>query len=248
MKKSLPESDFSPEGNPNLPSILVLSYDLSPGVQFPRQLIQATMLLNHLFQVRGLSPKDIIISGDSAGANLALALMSHIVHPHPAVPKAEFPSGEKFLGLILISPWAHFDYSTPAFKSNATKDDISVAFLENCSDAFLGTSYPYAQNSDTPYTQPAFAPSEWWKDIPVDQILVTAGEDEVLVDGIRDLHRNLSEGLLGGVGGDGVSGNRRVELLVAKDEAHESPMLDTALGLGTGESASRITSWVKSKL
>ena len=147
----------------------------------------------------------------------------------------------------MISPWAHFDYSTPAFKTNATKDDISIAFLENCSTAFLGTAYPHPQDKDTPYTQPAFAPADWWKDIPVDQILVTAGEDEVLVDGIRDLHKNLSDALTGGAR-DGVSGNRIVELLVAKDEAHESPMLDTALGLETGPSATRITSWVKSKL
>ena len=163
LKASLPESEFSPEGNSNLPSILVLSYDLSPGAQFPRQLIQATMLMNHLFKVKCLSPKDIIISGDSAGANLALALMSHIVHPHPAVPILEFPQGEKFLGLILISPWAHFDYSTPAFKTNATKDDISIAFLENCSTAFLGTAYPHPQDKDTPDRKSTRLNSSHWE-------------------------------------------------------------------------------------
>ena len=199
-----------------------------------------------MLTVRKYAPKDLILSGDSAGANLALALLSHIVHSHQAVPRSDFPLQEKFLGLILISPWAHFDHSTPAFTTNAIKDDISIPFLENCSKAFLGTAYPHPQDKDTPYTQPAFAPSEWWKDIPVDQILITGGEDEVLVDGIRGLHRHLVEGL--GASSDGISGSKHIELVIAKGEAHESPMLDTALGLQTGESAKRIEGWVRSKL
>lgn len=246
LKKNLPESQCGPDSNSVLPSILILSYDLSPGAQFPRQLIQANMLLNHMLTVRKYAPKDLILSGDSAGANLALALLSHIVHPHQAVPQSDFPLQEKFLGVILISPWAHFDYSTPAFTTNAIKDDISIPFLENCSKAFLGTAYPHPQDKDTPYTQPAFAPSEWWKDIPVDQILITGGEDEVLVDGIRDLRRHLVEGL--GASSDGISGSKHIELVIAKGEAHESPMLDTALGIQTGESAKRIEGWVRSKL
>ncbi len=245
LRNTLPKSEWESTNNELLPSILVLSYDLSPGVQFPRQLIQATHLLNHAFNkaTLGLSPSSIILSGDSAGANLALALLSHIAHPRSDVPLVHFPENENFLGLVLVSPWADFNYSHHSFKINERKDDISTAFLVNCSQSFLGTKYPHPVDADTNYTQPARADAGWWKDIPVDRVLVTGGEDEILVDGIRTLGQNL-KAALEGHGGE----KRLVEVLISREEAHEAPFLDTALGTESGESARRIESWVKSKL
>lgn len=48
----------------------------------------------------------IVIAGDSAGGNLTLGLISHLLHPHPDVPKVEL-SGP-LATTILISPWVKF--------------------------------------------------------------------------------------------------------------------------------------------
>lgn len=246
LRASLPESTFSPEvPNEYLPSILVLSYDLSPGVKFPRQLEQANALLDHLLTVVKKSPADIILSGDSAGANLALALLSHIAHPHPSLPLSSFPSasGAKFAGAVLISPWVSFDYAgEKSVSTNAKSDDIGQEFLVKCTTSFLGKPGPWTGTSgpDNNYIEAAHAAGNWWRDVPVDSVLVTAGADEILLDGILKLAKGLREGIEGRGG--------RVEVLVAKGEAHESPFLDKALGEAAGESDKAIEAFVKAKL
>lgn len=108
----------------------------------------------------------------------------------------------------------------------------------NCSTSFLGTAHPHPRDADTNYTQPALAPAHWWAGIPVESVLVTGGEDEVLLDGVRAVAKNLADGLGGGV-----------ELVVVKDEAHEGPFLAALMGESDfGESARRIQGWAKSKL
>jgi len=234
--KSLPQSS---SGNEDLvPSVLVLSYDLSPGAVFPRQLIQATALLHHVFENLRIPPSSVIIGGDSAGANLALALLGHIAHPHPSVPKLDFPEGEKFLGVVLLSPWADFETDHQSFETNVRKDDLSKRFLTNCSESFLGTRHPHERDADTAYTQPDLAPAEWWSGIPAHSILITGGEDELLIDGVKRLAKNMSEGLGSGV-----------KLSVVKDEAHEAPLLEKMMGeTEGGVNALNIEGWVRSKL
>ncbi|KFZ02702.1 hypothetical protein V500_00013 [Pseudogymnoascus sp. VKM F-4518 (FW-2643)] len=220
-----------------IPSVLFLSYDLAPGAQFPRQLIQASALLTHIVTNLRIDLSSIILAGDSAGGNLSLALLSHLAHPYPAVPAVPLPAGAKFLGAILISPWSDFSTSNPGYALNARKDELTPAFLVKCSTSFLGTPYPHAVDANTNYTQPALAEAEWWDGIPVDDILITGGEDEILIDGVKAVAARLSKGRNG------------VQLLAAKDEAHEGPLLATLLAEPElGASADMIKSWVKSRL
>ncbi|KAL1633126.1 hypothetical protein SLS58_011217 [Diplodia intermedia] len=77
---------------PNGIAALVLHYDVAPFAAYPRQLGQAAQLLNHVLRNLRVAPRNIILGGDSAGGNLTLALLSHILHPHPdaaAVPAVE---------------------------------------------------------------------------------------------------------------------------------------------------------------
>lgn len=43
------------------------------------------------------------------------------------------------------------------------------------------------------YNQGLMAPSEWWKDLQVEEVLIVAGEEEVLLDGIRDFEKKFSQ-------------------------------------------------------
>ncbi|KAL0256877.1 hypothetical protein SLS55_007686 [Diplodia seriata] len=84
-------TDLGPAA-PNGIAALVLHYDVAPFAAYPRQLGQAAQLLNHVLRNLRVAPRNIILGGDSAGGNLTLALLSHILHPHPdaaAVPAVE---------------------------------------------------------------------------------------------------------------------------------------------------------------
>ena len=54
-------------------AVLMLSYDLAPGAIYPRQLQQAVALVDHVLNTLHVSPSNIVITGDSAGANLCIA-------------------------------------------------------------------------------------------------------------------------------------------------------------------------------
>jgi acetyl esterase/lipase len=152
------------------------------------------MLLNHVLNNLKIPPGNIIFTGDSAGANLALSLLSHISHPHPStiVPIPPVHLSAPLLGAVLISPWISFDVSADSFKRNAWKDCIGVIAGKQWSSAFLGCPWPHEEASDE-YNQALTADSSWWRDLKVEQILVTAGEEEVLVDGIREFVEKLSK-------------------------------------------------------
>ncbi|KAI0265808.1 Alpha/Beta hydrolase protein [Gloeopeniophorella convolvens] len=65
--------------------IAFLEYSMAPQAQFPIQLRQANAALTHLLE-HGAHPSNIVLCGDSAGGNLALQAISHILHPLPNLP------------------------------------------------------------------------------------------------------------------------------------------------------------------
>jgi acetyl esterase/lipase len=227
-------------------SVLMLSYDLGPTAKYPRQLQQAAALLNHVLSPTGLSysPSNIVLSGDSAGANLALSLLSHISHPHPStelpIPKVSLPQGAKFPGVVLISPWVSFGVTDPSFKTNAYKDCIGVSAGTAWSSAWLGEPWPHTKTSDY-YNEAVNAPPSWWKDTPVEQVLIVAAGEEVLVDGITKFGKKLIEGM----------GADKVELCIVPGEYHDQPSIDLQFGYteaDEGQQAKKIKSWISSKL
>jgi len=224
-------------------AVLFLSYDLAPGAIYPRQLQQASALLNHVITKLSISPKNIILTGDSAGGNLILALLSHISHPHPSttVPIQPLSLSEPFRGAVLISPWTDFSNSAPSYRTNAYKDIIDPRAVRQWADAFIGEAYPYPTKSDY-YNQPITAPESWWDGLKVQEILVLAGEQEVLVDSIKEFEGKLRRGVVEGT---------NVELLVAKGEYHDQPSVDLQIGYkekDEGEQAKKIKGWISSKL
>ncbi|KAJ3808481.1 Alpha/Beta hydrolase protein [Lentinula aff. lateritia] len=90
---------------------------------FPAALLDALAGYVYLVKTVGLDPLDIIVEGDSAGGNLALALTRYLVeHPHsglPATPGA----------LILLSAWA--DLSPQVASPNSS-------WLDNAKSDYIG--------------------------------------------------------------------------------------------------------------
>lgn len=216
--------------------ILFLSYDLSPVARYPRQLTQSVALLQHVVDVLHKSPEDIILTGDSAGGNLTLALLSHLSHPHPTIPPLKL-SG-KLRGVVLMSPWVSFQLKDPSCTTNVRKDLLSIATLTRWGEAFMGTPSPHKASVDF-YNQPLMAPEAHWRDVAAEEILIVGGKDEVLVDSIVQMSRKLTNAVSA----------ERVTTFIAEGEAHDMPNLDLQLGLGLcGEQVKWIEKWILARL
>ncbi|KAK0190141.1 Alpha/Beta hydrolase protein [Armillaria mellea] len=79
--------------------IAILAYKLLPENPFPTQLREATAAIDTLLRA---GAADITLAGASAGGNLVLQLLTHILDPLPSVPPLCVP---RFRGVFLMSPW-----------------------------------------------------------------------------------------------------------------------------------------------
>ena len=171
-------------------SSILLAYTTAPGAQYPTQLSQAAELLDHLITNQGRKPSDIILAGDSAGANLALALISHILHPHPDVA-AKIQLRVPLKAVVLISPWVDFDPNQSSFNRNVQTDMIDKAAGTRWSGAFMGAAKP------DEYNQPVLADKQWFKNLGdvVEHLMIWGGGGEVLIDSIDRIAWKLKEAL-----------------------------------------------------
>ncbi|KAH6642339.1 Alpha/Beta hydrolase protein [Boeremia exigua] len=225
---------------PNV-SALLLAYDLAPEATYPTQLRQAVELFRHLTETEGRNPADIIVAGDSAGANLALALLSHIAHPHPEI--AELKLNGKLHAAMLISPWCSLTQNhTSAHVRNAERDMFDSRTLSRWATAFLNSTSPFAGDS---YSEPVLASSEWWESVAgvVDEVLIWGGENEILIEGIEAFAKKFSVGFRRRGG--------HVNVVITEGAMHDEMIMERVLGYkgdsGTG-SQGVLEQWVKAKL
>lgn len=212
----------------------MLSYTLAPHAIYPRQLHQGVSLLRHTLTALHRPPETIILGGDSAGANLAVGIISHILHPHPEIDPLRLDDGKRLRAAILLAPWASFDLDWPSMTRNARKDFLSPSVTASWSASFLGD--PAMRNRD-PYNEPLAAEQAWWAGLRgvLQDCLVVGGADELLADVVRELARRFSTALAGAL-----------TVLMAEGEWHDMPVL-SLLGAG-GEQDKAIRSFVKARV
>ncbi|KAF9486039.1 alpha/beta-hydrolase [Pholiota conissans] len=105
--------------------VFAINYRLAPQYPFPCALHDA--LAAYLFLIRpppgaahqAVDPKHIVISGDSAGGGLSLALLQ-------VIRDSDLPSPA---GGILISPWCDLTHSFPSVHTNTNTDVIPESGL-----------------------------------------------------------------------------------------------------------------------
>ncbi|KAK0207214.1 Alpha/Beta hydrolase protein [Armillaria fumosa] len=157
----------------NIGTALVV-YKLAPDAAFPSQAIAAKNALEHLF-LTGVQPHNLIIAGDSAGGNLVLQILQHIMDPQP-IPPLVVPSPSKFLGILLISPWVCLG-GAESFKVNERYDLISARTCH-----YLGSHIL----CDIPEHGRAFVDPVGFEGLPLmvdklaHKVLVTSGEKECM--------------------------------------------------------------------
>ncbi|ETN37761.1 uncharacterized protein HMPREF1541_07384 [Cyphellophora europaea CBS 101466] len=198
---------------PNAVSFLFLAYTLVPYATYPTQIREAVEALEYLTGNLKRSPSTISLAGDSAGGNMCLAVLSHLLHPHPDLPLLKLDSPLK--SLILVAPWTSFRTDFPSAKTNAHRDIVSVEISRRWSTAYL------AGAASTPYAEALDVDGDWWKgaDTRVDQILCVVGSDELLLDPITQwvakYRTATSEGHL--------------EFVVGYREIHIAPLIEPFL-------------------
>lgn len=154
--------------------VLHLDYPLAPEHPFPYALDLLFAAYLEILQ-QGIEPKDITLSGDSCGGNLALALCLKLRDE-----KLPLPSG-----IILMSPWLDLSLSGESIKLNAKHDALlSERLLKQ------GIKYYITDDSsiDEPYVSPLFANLSG-----LPEILIQVGSKEILLDDAKRLKEYVDQ-------------------------------------------------------
>ncbi|KAF9041833.1 alpha/beta-hydrolase [Hymenopellis radicata] len=150
--------------------VFSLNYRLAPECTFPGPLHDAVSAYFRLTEDLHIPPENILVSGDSAGGGLSLALLMYLRDNHYPLPA----------GGILMSPWVDMTMSGASWDSNAAYDVIPVFSPDDHMNPianYLGAGMEkYLMH---PYASPIFGD---FKDLP--PLLIQSGDSEVLQDEI----------------------------------------------------------------
>jgi acetyl esterase/lipase len=193
----------------NATHVFTPQYRLSsnPGGRFPAALQDAITAYHHLTRTLGVPASRITISGDSAGGNLALALLRYISE-HGEKTDLPWPAA-----VWLWSPWvdvgAAMDKSNIANSPHFYMDYLGPEFGHWGASTFLEHLSP-----EDPYVCPLGHPFP-----SKSPIFIQTGRLEVLYDDDRDLYDQFLA----------VPGNK-VELVVNNNAPHDIILTGPVLG------------------
>lgn len=154
--------------------VLHVDYPLAPEAPYPAALDAILDVYSALLD-QGIQAKDIILSGDSCGANLALALAVKI-------QQLELPAPS---GLILLSPFVDLTLSSESLRYNQQHDALlSIDTLETGIQYYV----PSAVTRDDPEVSPYFADLTG-----LPPMLIQVGSKEILLDDAQRLRDKAKE-------------------------------------------------------
>lgn len=199
--------------------IVVMSYNLIPPGKFPSQLREAKSGLEHLFKF-GVQPENILLAGDSAGGNLILQILSHMLHPLASVEHINFPPSEvhsrRFRGAFLSSPWVSPSGDIGMGPARNDNTDLIGAKTYRLWGAIPLKDVPEA---DLAFMEPSKAPKTWFSGIEklVEHILITSGEAECIAESHVKFHEEHLK-----------DQHPDVKFVVQKDGVHDSVLFELA--------------------
>lgn len=162
--------------------VFAISYTLIPHTVYPAQLGQAVEAVRYIVTQTHRGPGGVLIGGDSAGGNLAVGVLSHLSHTHPAIPELKLEG--PLAGVILISPWTSLDISLTGVSKN-NEDLITKQATDLWSSVYLG------QAKRDYCTDASHAPSTWFRNLSTNQMLVLGGGNEIMRPMSEDFVRKV---------------------------------------------------------
>lgn len=156
------------------PAVFALEYTLVPDATYPTQLQETVAGYEHVLSV-AKDPSRICISGDSAGATLALSFLLYI--PGHPVLRDQRPGMA-----LMISPWVHL---VSPVNLNTRSDYLNAQSLERYGRQYCGSKVPV----DDPLVSPGNCTDleRWRSASPTRGWVFMFGSEEVLANGTRDL-------------------------------------------------------------
>jgi len=191
----------------------ILNYSLWPTATFPTPLDQTRRAVEFLIEA-GVQPSHLHIAGDSAGANLIIQLLSHMLHPRPDVD--EIRLREPIRAIYLISPWVSLSGDSQSHDDNDGIDYMPKSGLIDIGGHILAG---FSTNARV-FAEAIKAPPAWFEGLEaiVASILITVGGAECLRDDILAFGEILKEH------------HPAVEVAVQPGGFHEDMFLDFFVG------------------
>ena len=199
-----PERPITPQT-----SIFFVDYTLTPHAAYPTQIRQCVEAIHYLVTETNRPFSSITLGGDAAGGNLALAVLSHMLHPHPEIDlllpsrstspgpnlSVRFSGGsgrsrardDQFAGLFCIGPWVSFAAyrGWTSLQENCLKDMVTNELSTTWSQKYLN-----GRREDR-WNQPVLASPAWWRGCPVRRALILAGSEEIFLSSIEEFARRF---------------------------------------------------------
>ncbi|HLT20817.1 MAG TPA: alpha/beta hydrolase [Thermomicrobiales bacterium] len=146
-----------------------VDYRLAPEHPFPAALEDATASYLGLLE-RGIEGRQIVIAGDSAGANLALGAAGRLKREGQPLPA----------GLVLLSPWVDLSCAGQTMSTNADARHLAQRQgLVTSASHYLGERDPRDPEASPLYADLSGLP----------EMLIQVGSKETLLDDARALDR-----------------------------------------------------------
>ncbi|KAI0093135.1 Alpha/Beta hydrolase protein [Irpex rosettiformis] len=175
---------------------LLKHHSVKPYNPFPAALFDVIAGYNHLVNIVGFAPEDIVVEGDSAGGNLGIALIRYLIEnqDHPITKIPRIPSA-----LVLCSPWVDLAPATQdplaAVQYNIPSDYICIAAngINSMITDYCGPLGPSATLTNR-YISPATFFSSTnvsFKGFP--RTFILSGGAEVMLDSIRLLRQRMTK-------------------------------------------------------
>ncbi len=153
--------------------VVAFDYRLAPENPYPAAIEDALRVWDELMY-RGYGAKDVILAGDSAGGNLALALTLKLKEQGRRLPG----------GLVLFSPWTDLGCHGKSYSEKAGEDPIlTEEYLKRCRDSYSDT-----RDLKDPYLSPVFADFDGFP-----PVCIQVGTNEILLSDSLRLNRQLQK-------------------------------------------------------
>lgn len=151
--------------------VLCFDYRLAPEHPYPAAIEDAMKAWDYLMLL-GYGARDVIVTGDSAGGNLALALVLRLKKQGRILPR----------GLVLMSPWTDLSSSGKSFVTKADVDPVlDREYLDQMIKAYAGE-----RDLKNPLISPLFGDLTGFP-----PTYIQVGENEILLSDSLRLHQAL---------------------------------------------------------
>ena len=163
---------------------------LTPEGAFPAALIDAVAGYHYLVDTLGFDPQNILVTGESAGGNLAIALVRYLIAHVPSLP----PPGAVFL----MSPTVDWGSSHAGAGSSLALNavsDMAYSFFDGYPPRALLGNLPASDADTNAWISPASLALDpalhLFASFP--PTLIISGGAEMGVDAMRTLHKRMGE-------------------------------------------------------